>query len=66
MSLQQVMEQQGRRRDWLASQTGYSPSYVTRVLNGERTPSPVFRAKASKALGVAELELFPAEVNRAA
>jgi len=59
MSLQTVMEEQGRRNDWLATQTGKSPSYVTRVLKGERTPSPEFRAAAAKALGVSESDLFP-------
>lgn len=58
MSLRTVMQRQGRRHVWLAEQTGKSPSYITRVLNGERNPSPEFRIAAAKALGMDERDLF--------
>ena len=66
MTLRSVMEEQGRRHVWLAEQTGKSPSYVTRVMNGERNPSADFRAAAAKALDVAESELFPEPTAEAA
>jgi transcriptional regulator with XRE-family HTH domain len=56
--LRQVMEEQGRRHVWLAEQLGVSPSHVTRVMNGERTPGPAFRERAAAVLAVDEGELF--------
>ena len=42
----------------LARRTGKSPSYVTRVLNGERKPSDDFKTRASAALGIPAELLF--------
>lgn len=57
--LQAVLDQQERTASWLARRTGMSPSYVTRVLQGERRPSDEFKAKAADALGVPTSLLFP-------
>lgn len=57
--LAEVLDEQGRRRDWLADRTGVSPATVTLVAQGKRTPSAEFRAKAAEALGVSERDLFP-------
>lgn len=56
-----VLAAQERSASWLARRTGKSPSYVTRVLNGERRPSPDFCARAAAALGVPADVLFEAE-----
>jgi transcriptional regulator with XRE-family HTH domain len=50
--LRHELERQERSARWLARKTGFDSSYVTRVLNGERRPSPVFQERASTALGV--------------
>jgi transcriptional regulator with XRE-family HTH domain len=44
---------------WLARKTGKSPSYVLRVITGERNPSDDFKAKAAAALGMPVALLFP-------
>jgi transcriptional regulator with XRE-family HTH domain len=59
--LSAVLAQQERNASWLARRTGKSPSYVTRILQGQRRPSDDFKAKASEALGVPVGMLFPAE-----
>ena len=58
-ALTSVLEQQERTAAWLARRTGKSPSYVTRVLNGERRPSDAFKHRAAQALGVPVSLLFP-------
>ena len=57
--LSAVLESQERSLSWLARKTGKSPSYVLRVVTGERRPSEDFRSKAADALGVPEAMLFP-------
>lgn len=59
--LSEVLRSQDRSGAWLARQTGKSPAYVTKVLHGERRPSPDFRSRAAVVLGVPESLLFPAE-----
>lgn len=61
-ALKQELEAQERSAAWLARKTDMSPSYVTRVLNGERRPSPVFQARAAAALGVPADRLFAVPV----
>lgn len=56
--LSAVLEQQERSASWLARKTGKSPGYVSRVMSGERRPSPDFRARAALALNVPESLLF--------
>lgn len=43
----------------LARELGVSHTYVSRVEGGEITPSPRYREGAARALGVAEIDLFP-------
>jgi transcriptional regulator with XRE-family HTH domain len=57
-----VLEAQERTASWLARKTGKSPSYLTRVLQGERRPSADFKARAAEALGVPVSVLFPEQV----
>lgn len=57
--LQATLDAQERDRSWLARKTGKSPSYVHRVVNGERRPSDDFKAQAAAALGVPASLLFP-------
>lgn len=59
-ALRSELEEQERSAAWLARKTGMSPSYVTRILNGERRPSPEFQRRASDALGVPAEQLFEA------
>lgn len=54
-----VLATQERTAAWLARKTGKSPSYITRVLNGERRPSDEFKARAAEALNVPADLLFP-------
>lgn len=54
-----VLKQQERSLSWLARKTGKSPTYVTRVIQGERKASDDFKAKASLALGVPTDLIFP-------
>lgn len=35
-----IIEARGLRRDWLAARLGVSPSYLTRLLNGQRRMQP--------------------------
>ncbi len=57
--LAEVLTAQERTASWLARRTGKSPSYVWRVLNGERNPSEDFKRRASEALNVPVGLLFP-------
>lgn len=57
--LAEVLDEQGRRRDWLAERAGVSPALVTLIAQGKRSPSPEFRERAAAALGVPETLLFP-------
>jgi transcriptional regulator with XRE-family HTH domain len=54
-----VLDQQERSASWLARKTRKSPSYVVRVIQGERRPSEDFKVAASEALGVPVELLFP-------
>ena len=50
--LEQVMQAQGRRWDWLAAQTDYAPATVSRYLNGIEPISDKFAIRAARALGI--------------
>jgi transcriptional regulator with XRE-family HTH domain len=45
----------------LARATGYTRTYVGRIVNGWLPPSPRFRQEAAHVLGMAEEELFRAD-----
>jgi transcriptional regulator with XRE-family HTH domain len=58
-ALAEALREQERTESWLARKTGKSPSYVHRVITGERNPSDDFKARASAALAVPLCVLFP-------
>jgi DNA-binding LacI/PurR family transcriptional regulator len=49
-ALQQALKEQGRTAAWLAEQTGFSYSYVSKVLNGHADITSHFREKFALAL----------------
>ena len=51
-----------RSQNWLAREMGVSPSYVSMLVNGERSPSGSVRRRMLKALGVDDFkDLFTME-----
>lgn len=46
------MDEQGRKRTWLARKVGVSESFVRFILSGERTVSPELAERIATALGV--------------
>ena len=53
-----------RSQNWLAREIGVSPSYVSMLVNGERSPSGSIRRRMQKALGVDDFnDLFTMEVK---
>lgn len=61
--LTEVLAVKERDQSWLARKTRKSPSYVSRVIAGERKPSSEFKTAAAEALGVPESLLFPIEAG---
>lgn len=53
-----AIQQQGRRKGWVAEQMGISASYLTRLLNGSRPWPPHLRDAAARVLDVPEDDLF--------
>lgn len=49
--LKDVMDAQGRTWAWLARETGYSESYIHKIVSGARPWTPEFGAKVQVALG---------------
>lgn len=56
--IEQIIEEQGRRRNWLAQRLGVSPSMVTLLLKGERRWTAEYRRAAAEALQIPEAILF--------
>ena len=52
LKLREVLTEQGRRNDWLAAQTGYTPQTIARYLGGQYPITDNFAELASKALGI--------------
>ena len=53
-----------RSQNWLAKEIGVSPSYVSMLVNGERSPSGRIRRRMLRALGVTDFkDLFTMEVT---
>ena len=53
-----------RSQNWLAREIGVSPSYVSMLVNGERSPSGRIRRRMLRALGEIEFQdLFNMEVT---
>lgn len=57
-ALNETIEMQGRRRDWLAARAGISPGQLTRIANGSRTASYDVAGAISSALGLPLFLLF--------
>lgn len=55
--LASVLNEQGRRQDWVATELGVSQALVTRWLNGERRISYERLSKLAKLLNVREEEI---------
>lgn len=55
-----ALSHHARSAAWLGRMTGKSRSYVTRVISGDRRPSPDFQRRAAEALAMPESLLFPA------
>ena len=52
----------GRSQNWLAREMGVTPSYVSKLVNGSRTPSGRIRNRMLKVLGVSDFhQLFRLE-----
>lgn len=52
VKLQQAVEAQGRRVDWLADMTEYDRATVSRFLSGTYPISEKFATRAARALGI--------------
>ena len=48
----EVLEEQGRKRVWLAEKLGVSPGHLTRLLQGERPWTPELVKRAADLLGI--------------
>ena len=58
------LDRLGRSQNWLARQTGVSPGYLSKLVNGRRSPSGRIRRRMQKALGVSHSrQLFKTEVK---
>ena len=52
----------GRSQNWLAGQMGVTPSYVSKLVNGRRSPSGRIRTRMLRVLGVNDFhQLFRLE-----
>ena len=54
----QIMEEEGRRYDWLARKSGYTPAHISKVKNGGLRPSRHFKHVMSLTLGLPVEEIF--------
>lgn len=50
LRVEKVIEEQGRRKDWVAAKLGIDPSMLTRMLNGERRWTEGAKMAAARAL----------------
>jgi transcriptional regulator with XRE-family HTH domain len=53
-----ALEATGRRKDWIARQMGISPSYLSRLLSGDRAWTERFRKAFSQAVGIGDEALL--------
>jgi transcriptional regulator with XRE-family HTH domain len=56
--LGEVLEEQGRKRSWLAERAGVTGSYVTMIVSGERTVDQVLGERIAALLDVPFFLLF--------
>lgn len=50
--VQELLYEQDRTQEWLASETGYSPEMISRYMQGRNPISLKFAVRAARALGV--------------
>lgn len=50
--LEQAIETQGRRKEWVAARGGVSPSHIAHVLAGRRTVTEDVAVRITQAMGV--------------
>ena len=55
--LAQVIEEQGRRLDWLAEQLGYTPSYISKLKSGSKPITEEIAVRLAEALNVSVIDL---------
>jgi len=58
-----VLDEQGRRQDWLADQVGVAPATVNRWINGSRTVDVANARKIAAILGVPLFLLFDVPIG---
>lgn len=61
-----IIEARGLKKRWVAEQMGISPSYLSRLLSGERAWTPELRSSIADTLEVPEETLFLACDDRRA
>jgi len=57
----EIIDFRGLRKDWVAEQLGISPSYLTRLLAGERRWTPDLQKRIASILGLPAAFLFEHE-----
>lgn len=57
--LKRVLQSEGRRQTWLASQIGMDPPTLSRIVTGRLVPTDAERLAIAKALGREVEELWP-------
>ena len=65
-SLKQAIYLSGLRQTEVSDLAGISEAMLSRILRGERTPSPRVKARISRVLGVRVRELWPVKRDEAA
>jgi plasmid maintenance system antidote protein VapI len=61
--LGEVLDEQGRKRSWLAERAGVTASYVTMIISGERTVDQVLGDRIAALLDVPFFLLFELRVR---
>lgn len=60
-----LLDEQGRKRTWLAARMGTSPQFVTNVLNGHQPMTASFLERACAALGITVADLMASAAPQA-
>lgn len=64
-TLEQILEDEGRKQSWLAEQIGVSRTQMNYWVHGLHCPEP-YRTQIAEALGRKPAEVFPPEAGAAA
>lgn len=57
-TIEDLLWEQGRRKDWLARQIRIHPSYLSKLLSGERSWTLKMKARVAEALSVPVDDIF--------